>query len=312
MKISVQQCWYETEPRHRFSGDFCARLAREINARIQPSAALRQEYPRYDAFIEIRGKTRISKAQLMEIHDYGRPKLLRFSIALPHTGARRMAWPGDYASTLQQFFVGVAIVLKKLKIDGSRIAKDAAALTETLLALPMAKVIDSQLDTDEYCEKVRSGEIKVDSAPPVVRKLNPLKRNPSSWRIPKGLAKILRSEGMWESERFDPILLTVMSDTSYQGRDIPLAWQIEFDPFDDRLDVANKRIKTAGIEPDGDGWSEVIQKRFSAMHPTLAGEFHSDSESSTCVLWVESEGACRKLLELVWSLIHPTIKNTVR
>jgi hypothetical protein len=96
-----------------------------------------------------------------------------------------------------------------------------------------------------------------------------------------------------------------MSDTSYQGRDIPLAWQIEFDPYDDRLAAANEKMEAAGIEPDGDGWSEVIQKEFGRRHPKLAREFHSDSESSTCVIWVESEKACRKLIEVVWSLMYP-------
>ena len=29
-----------------------------------------------------------------------------------------------------------------------------------------------------------------------------------------------------------------------------------------------------------------------------------DTESGTCVIWVESEEACRTLIETVWSLIH--------
>jgi len=126
------------------------------------------------------------------------------------------------------------------------------------------------------------------------------------WTIPKNIGKLVKEEGgMWEDERFDPMLLTVMSDTSYNGRDIPLAWQIEFDPFDDRLGTANEKIEASGIEPDGDGWSEIIEKNFAERYPKLAKEFHSDSESSTCVVWVESEDTCRKLMEIVWTLMHP-------
>jgi hypothetical protein len=117
-------------------------------------------------------------------------------------------------------------------------------------------------------------------------------------------------DGLWESERFDPILLTVMSDTSYQGRDIPLAWQIEFDPGDDRLAAANEKMETSGIEPDGDGWSSVIEKQFAWHHPKLAREFHSDSECSTCVVWVESETACQKLIEVVWALMYPALTTS--
>jgi len=125
------------------------------------------------------------------------------------------------------------------------------------------------------------------------------------WKIPKNIqTRVDAEDGMWEDERFDPILLTVMSGVEYEGRDIPLSWQIEFDPFDDRLGAANKKLESSGIEPDGDGWAEVIQKKFAKRYPKLAGELHSDSESSTCVLWVESENACQKLIELVWSMIY--------
>jgi hypothetical protein len=50
------------------------------------------------------------------------------------------------------------------------------------------------------------------------------------WRLPKDLNKILQEEDCWDDERFDPILLTVMSGTSYRGRKIALVWSIEFDP----------------------------------------------------------------------------------
>ena len=40
------------------------------------------------------------------------------------------------------------------------------------------------------------------------------------WRIPRNLQRrVEREGGTWEDERFDPILLTVMSGTSYNGRD---------------------------------------------------------------------------------------------
>lgn len=131
-----------------------------------------------------------------------------------------------------------------------------------------------------------------------------------TWTIPKNIGKLVKEEGgMWEDDRFDPILLAVMSGTSYHGRDIPLAWQIEFDPFDDRLETANEKIEASGIEPDGDGWSGVIEKEFVRRYPKLAGEFHTDSESDTCVVWVESEVACQKLIQLVWSLINPTSRS---
>jgi len=55
--------------------------------------------------------------------------------------------------------------------------------------------------------------------------------------------------------------------------------------------------------PDGDSWIGAIQKRFNTCFPKLAGELHDDRESSTCVLWVESERACKALVELVWLML---------
>jgi hypothetical protein len=71
------------------------------------------------------------------------------------------------------------------------------------------------------------------------------------------------------------------------------------------LRYANKKIQDSGTEPDGDGWSEVVMEHFAKRYPKLADELHSDSESSTCVLWVESEHSCQLLTNLVWSLIYP-------
>ncbi len=131
-----------------------------------------------------------------------------------------------------------------------------------------------------------------------------MKQKPPNWEIPKNLEALVEDgDGMWEDDRWEPILLTVMSGTSYGSRDIPLAWQIEFDPYDDRLEAASEKLEASGVEPDGDGWAEFIVQRFTTRYPKLAAELHSDSESSICVLWVESEKTCKKLTELLWALI---------
>src|SRR5688572_26582074 len=78
-----------------------------------------------------------------------------------------------------------------------------------------------------------------------------------TWKVPKNIAKTLEDgDGMWEDERWSPILLTAMSGTELNGREIPLAWQIEFDPSDDEFEAANARLEDSGIAPDGYGWGE--------------------------------------------------------
>jgi len=131
------------------------------------------------------------------------------------------------------------------------------------------------------------------------------------WNIPKDLQELIDADspdgdGMWEDDGWEPILLTVMAGTSHEGRDVPLAWQIEFDANDERLADANVKIEASGLEADGYGWAKVIRSEFAKHHPAMADGLHfNDTEEEVCVVWVESESTCKTLMEVVWTLIHP-------
>ncbi len=125
------------------------------------------------------------------------------------------------------------------------------------------------------------------------------------WKPPRNITKALEDgDGIWEDERWWPILLTAMSGTIVEGREIPIAWQIEFDPSDAELEQANARLVKKGIEPDGYGWGEYVRKSIRNIHPGLAKRLHlSDCESGSCVIWVESDEDCRLLLQATWKLL---------
>lgn len=125
------------------------------------------------------------------------------------------------------------------------------------------------------------------------------------WKPPKDIGKALADgDGSWEDERWSPILVTAMSGTEYQGRAIPVAWQIEFDPSDDEFEAANAKLEEREMEPDGYGWGKYIQKAVRKTNPALAKRLHlTDCETDTCVIWVESEEDCRALLEATWKLV---------
>lgn len=75
-----------------------------------------------------------------------------------------------------------------------------------------------------------------------------------SWKPPKNIAKALEEGGgFWEDEQWSPITLIVMSGTEYDGREIPVAWQVEFDPSEDEFEAANARLEDKDLEPDGYG-----------------------------------------------------------
>lgn len=125
------------------------------------------------------------------------------------------------------------------------------------------------------------------------------------WKVPKSIAKALKdNEGSWEEdERWSPIRLTAMSGTKLDGREIPVAWQVEFEPVDDEFEAGNARLEELGIEPDGCGWGDYILNALGQIKPALAQKVHLDCEGSTCVIWVESEDDCRSLIESVWKLV---------
>jgi hypothetical protein len=126
-----------------------------------------------------------------------------------------------------------------------------------------------------------------------------------TWKPPKNIAKALDDgDGFWKDERWSPIQLTATSGTEYEGREIPIAWQIEFDPSQDDLEAANAKLEEIEIEPDGYGWGEYIQKAIGKANPALAKRLHTtDCETDTCVIWVESPEDCRALVETTWKLI---------
>jgi hypothetical protein len=131
-----------------------------------------------------------------------------------------------------------------------------------------------------------------------------MRRDMPEWNIPPDLADIVAEEDIWEDESWDPIRLSVLGGTEYEGRAILLAWQVEFEPFGGDFVEAGKHI-FGTRQPDAYGWCEAVVERMAKAYPGFADRLHTgDTESSTCVIWVESEEACKALIEVVWELIY--------
>lgn len=111
------------------------------------------------------------------------------------------------------------------------------------------------------------------------------------WEIPSDLAALLEADEdlTWESDRWAPIQLSVIGGTSYDGRDIDQAWQIEYEP------------------EDGDGY-EMLERILTAVDqhaPDIRPALHSeDTEEAAVVIWTESEETCRRLMALAWPIVQ--------
>jgi hypothetical protein len=249
-------------------------LTGEVRRCVRPSKEFEKKYGKNRTLkIQIFTNTRVKK---LHVHPPGVWKnIVTGFVHVPYIGGH---WtdPTAYAKPLREFLDGIAITLRECRLDSSRFEKRIPALLAKFCSQP---------------SRIHSGWVK-ETPKPAPSRL-------PKWQVPKDLKKPAKAEaGSWQDERFAPLLLSV-----YTGTEIPLVWQIEFDPFDERLLAAGERLERRGIEPDGDGWSSVIQRAFRKKFPKLAKELQDDSESSTCVLWVESERTCQILMKFLWSML---------
>jgi hypothetical protein len=127
---------------------------------------------------------------------------------------------------------------------------------------------------------------------------------PPLWAMPPDLATIVAEDGEWEDPSWDPLLLTVVGNTRFEGRLIPLAWQLSLWPADVFCKNLNAAMRAKGELPDGHAWSGVIQAELETAAPDLAAKLHDDSDASTCVLWVETEADGKALIEAAWQFLN--------
>jgi hypothetical protein len=298
---------------YRFTSQFKRWLEAELNKLVKVS----------EAFIKSHGKgwmlffgwncgRRIKKPKLGGPYIDRKFKEKRWVIELPwfrFTSSDQ----NDYRSVVRVFLEQIADILAREKIDATKVEKSIDTLLNRLVS--QAGMIEHDphpytFGTPDNPYGLRNGPAATTKPTAKARPKTTTKlprKKLSKWIVPKDMQRRVDAEGgIWESERFNPILLTVASGTSYRGCEIPLSWQIEFDPSDERFNAANAKLAAAGCEPDGDGWSIAVQARFMKRFPKQTKELHDDSESSTCVLWVESESACKALVEVVWSMLFRT------
>ncbi|WP_143549321.1 hypothetical protein [Rhodopirellula bahusiensis] len=110
------------------------------------------------------------------------------------------------------------------------------------------------------------------------------------WNIPTDMRALIDADedSMWDCDDWDPITLTVCGDTQYEGRDIDLSWQIVYE--------------TTGIT--GYEFCDRVKAAVASVDAELVPLLNcGDTETAACVIWVETEHACRRLLEIVWPMV---------
>jgi len=287
--------YYEGPEDYQFAPDYFETwLRRALGKRVKPSEYWTRTYGKdWTLVFNLSAKKGRKKPKITHGPDVDRrEKKVEWGISVDYVGNKSLD-PKSYVGPIRQFLEGVVIVLDKLEIDTSKLSKEVPAAIK-------------EFCSERYmiCEEITAEEYMSHGGPYVIRPNTIVRhRRLPKWKIPRDLIKRVEEEGDYESERFAPLRLLVMPGT---GRKSSLDWQIELDIdiYDKQYASAGEKIKAMGNEPHGDGWTELIEKEFTRRYPKFAGEFDSDSETSTCVVSVKSEEACKKLVELIWSLIY--------
>ena len=124
-----------------------------------------------------------------------------------------------------------------------------------------------------------------------------------TWKIPENVEEFLQDEdGIWEDDRWSPLLLMAVTHVENEAKAIPVAWELHFEPAEDYFAAANDRLMDLDFRPDGHGWGEFIMQAIRKSDPKLAKKLHLDCDPSECMIWVECKEDFRKLVESTWHL----------
>ena len=101
-------------------------------------------------------------------------------------------------------------------------------------------------------------------------------------KIPLNLKEFLAEEEYWEDDSFEPLLLTIQ-EIEFNGKD-SISYQAEFEINEDYPFAS------------GDSLEVLLRSFIYQKDQNLERKIKGDSESSTCVLWIDTESDFKKML----------------
>ena len=121
------------------------------------------------------------------------------------------------------------------------------------------------------------------------------------WSAPANINDLLSSDPdqTWMDDQFEPVIITAMGGTLFGAREVPILWQIEFEPADIEGASGEERIADLGLEPDGYGWTSLILRDLAQRHPACVPFVKGDEEAVTCVICTEHADVFERLVETV-------------
>lgn len=112
--------------------------------------------------------------------------------------------------------------------------------------------------------------------------------------IPDNINQIVIKDGIWENSVLMPFYLSAL-EVVHKGKNI-FSYQVEFN-CNDEIGKINQLLIKNEIELDGYGWEMFIRKFLKENNEEFEKRIFGDSESETCVLWVENTNDYKFLIK---------------
>jgi hypothetical protein len=126
-----------------------------------------------------------------------------------------------------------------------------------------------------------------------------------AWSAPANVAELVAADPdqTWQDDQFAPVLITVMGGTLSGAREVPLLWQIQFEPADLEGTPGEARLADLDLDTDGYGWTALILGELARRYPAHVRFVRSDEEAATCVLCAEQADVFEKVVEVTLAAV---------
>jgi len=128
MKVFVGQIYIQPGINFPFSHEFQMRMGEELTKLVKPSNSFLKSYSDdFDVIFRLSAKAEITETEIKGPTVFKKDNDIEFTIFLPYEAGRIKV---DFKQTIRKFLNGVAVALKSLAIDETKVMGNSLELVE--------------------------------------------------------------------------------------------------------------------------------------------------------------------------------------
>ncbi len=302
MKVYVLQCYIGWS--FSFSHLFQHYVHHALTSCVTASRAFAKKYgDDFELIFNFSAKPDLADSEIRGPAIYRKDRQVEYTIFVPYKNKAYARTLAGHRDALESLFQAIVRVLQKYDIDATVIENQSVSWIQHVLASP-----EMIAEWDQPVVSIQSSSLAVE--PETSTHLDKLEESkaemttPPVLQFPENLlALVAEQDGQWDTEEYEPFIVSVLTGTEYGGHEIPIAWQLEFDPADAESAEVMEILEENDLQPNGDGWASVILAILAARSSEFAEFAHSDSEDAACVLWTDREDVFQALFSVAWEAV---------